>query len=112
MSNNGGTPLGPLPASGSSNLRDGDQYWGYVNGAVTKHAARVRVLFDSGIPPLDLEPIRAGNRFPVNFFAGFYRMPAKDERPATWQVVGIVAYDEAGRKVAECRVGGGPGGSC
>jgi hypothetical protein len=88
MSNNGGMPLGELQASGNSNLRDGDQYWGYVNGAVTKRAARVRVLFDLGIPPLDLEPIQAGNRFPVNFFAGFYRMPGKDARPATWQVVG------------------------
>jgi hypothetical protein len=112
MSNNGGMPLGELRASGNSNLRDGDQYWGYVNGAVTKRAARVRVLFDLGIPPLDLEPIQAGNRFPVNFFAGFYRMPGKDARPATWQVVGVVAYDEAGRKVAECRVGRGPGVSC
>jgi hypothetical protein len=73
-------------------------------------ADRARVLFDRGIPPLDLEPIQAGNRFPVNFYAGFYRMPGRDERPAIWQVVGVVAYDEAGRKVAESRVGGGPGG--
>jgi hypothetical protein len=46
-------PLRPLEASGSCNLRVGGQYWGLVDGVVTKRAARVRVLFDKGIPPLD-----------------------------------------------------------
>ena len=55
FSNNGALPLGSLRASGSSDVRDGDQYWGFVNGSVTKHATRVRVLFDLGIPPLDVE---------------------------------------------------------
>jgi len=35
------------------------------------------VLFDLGIPPLELRPIQAGDRYPVNFYAGFYRLPAK-----------------------------------
>jgi hypothetical protein len=112
FSSNGALPLTSLQASGSSNLRDGDRYYGYVVGPVTKRAARVRVLFDLGIPPLDLEPIQAGARFPVNFYAGFYRLPAKDDRPATWQVKQVVAYDEAGREVARCRVAPGPGDHC
>jgi hypothetical protein len=112
MGSKGNMPLTPLQASGSSNIRDGNQYWGQVVGTVTKRAARVRVLFDMGIPPLELEPIQAGDRYPVNFYAGFYRLPAKDKRPATGQVVQVVAYDDAGQKVAECQAKGGPGHSC
>jgi hypothetical protein len=112
IGNHGALPLTPLQASGSSNLRSGKQYWGHVIGTVIKQAARVRVLFDSGIPPLDLVPIQAGDRFPVNFYSGFYRQPAKEKRPATWQVIRVEAYDQAGRKVAECQATGGPGHSC
>lgn len=112
IGNHGALALTPLQASGSHNLRSGNQYWGYVIGPVTKLATRVRVLFDSGIPPLDLVPIQAGDRFPVNFYAGFYRQPAKDKRPATWQVIRVVAYDQAGRTVAECQASAGPGHSC
>jgi hypothetical protein len=112
IGSDGTMPLTLLRASGSSNIRDGDEYWGQVVGYVTKRAARVRVLFDMGIPPLELEPIQSGDRFPVNFYAGFYRQPAKDKRPATWQVVRVIAYDEAGAKVAECQASGGPGHSC
>jgi hypothetical protein len=112
MGSDGTMPLTPLRASGSDNLRDGDQYWGQIVGYVPKRAARIRVLFDMGIPPLELQPIQAGDRFPVNFYAGWYRQPAKDKRPATWQVVRVIAYDEAGRKVAECQAKGGPGYSC
>lgn len=96
-----GNPLQPLQASGSHNLRVGGQYWGQVAGVVSKRAARVRVLFDMGIPPLDLVPVEVGDRFPVNFYAGFYQQPRKDERPCTWQVVQVVAFDKRGRKVAE-----------
>ena len=111
FSDNGGLPLGSLRASGSSGIRDGDQHWGFVNGSVTKQATRVRVLFDLGIPPLDIEPIQSGGQFPVNFYVGFYRMPTRDEGRAIWEVVRVVAYDAAGRVVAECRVGG-PAGNC
>jgi hypothetical protein len=96
-----GMPLQALEASGSHNLRVGGQYWGQVGGVVTKRAARVRVLFDMGIPPLDLVPVEVGDRFPVNFYVGFYQQPGKDERPCTWQVVRVVAFDKRGRKVAE-----------
>ena len=57
--------------------------------------------FDMGIPPLELVPVELGDRFPVNFYAGFYQQPRKDERPCTWQVVQVVAFDKRGRKVAE-----------
>jgi hypothetical protein len=96
-----GMPLQPLEASGPHNLRVGAQYWGQVGGVVTKQAARVRVLFDMGIPALDLVPVEVGDRFPVNFYAGFYQQSRKDERPCTWQVVRVVGFDETGRKVAE-----------
>jgi hypothetical protein len=112
VGSNGGMPVAPLRASGSSNIRDGNQYWGQIVGTVTKRAAQVRVLFDLGIPPLELEPIQTGDRFPVNFYAGFYRLPAKDKRPATGQVVRVAAFDRAGRKVAECQAKAGPGHSC
>jgi len=105
-------PLTPLRASGSSNIRDGDQYWGHIVVYVPKRATRVRVLFDRGIPPLELQPIQAGDRYPVNFYAGWYQLPAKDKQAATWQVVRVIAFDKDGRKVAECQATSGPGHSC
>jgi hypothetical protein len=112
MGSDGTMPLIPLRASGSANIRVGDQYWGQIVGYVPKRAARIRVLFDLGIPPLELQPIQAGDRFPVNFYAGWYQLPAKDKRPATWQVVRVIAFDKDGRKVAECQATSGPGHSC
>jgi hypothetical protein len=47
------------------NIRSGGQYWGQIIGSVTKRAARLQVLFSSGIAPLELVPIQAGDRFPV-----------------------------------------------
>jgi hypothetical protein len=79
----------------------GRAVWGQVAGVVTKRAARVRVLFDMGISPLDLVPLEVGHRFPVNFYAGFYQQPRKDERPCTWQVVRVLGFDKWVRKVAE-----------
>jgi hypothetical protein len=112
IGNHGAIPgLPPLQASGSSDLRSGKQYWGHVIGTVTKEAARVRVLFSSGIPPLDLAPIQAGDRFPVNFYSGFYRQPHKDKN-LEWFVTRVIAYDRAGRRVAECQATAGPGYSC
>ena len=60
-------PLRPLRASGAQGIRSGGRYWGQVIGAVTRDATRVRVLFRKGIAPLDLQTIRSGDRFPVNF---------------------------------------------
>ena len=41
-------PLTPLRGFGAQNIRSGGQYWGQVIVAVTKQAARVRVLFRKG----------------------------------------------------------------
>ena len=104
-------PLRPLRAFGAQNIRSGGQYWGQVIGAVTKQAARVQVLFRKGIAPLELEPIQAGDRFPVNFYVGFYRQPEEDKN-LEWWVTKVVAYDQAGQKVAECQATAGPGNDC
>jgi hypothetical protein len=104
-------PLTPLRAFGAQNIRSRGQYWGQVIGAVTKQAARVQVLFRKGIAPLELEPIQTDDRFPVNFYVGFYRQPNEDKN-LEWWVTKVVAYDKAGRKVAECQAAAGPGDNC
>jgi hypothetical protein len=105
------TPLTPLRASGSQNLRSGGHWWGQVIGTVPKEATRVRVLFRNGIAPLHLAPIQSGDRFPRNFFVGFYRQP-QEEKQLQWYVTRVVAYDAAGRTVAECRPLPSPGPNC
>jgi hypothetical protein len=104
-------PLKPLQASGAQNIRSGGQYWGQIIGYVTKRAARVQVLFRSGIAPLELVPIQAGDRFPVNFYVGFYRQPKQDKN-LEWFVTRVIAYDSAGNKMAECQASAGPGHNC
>jgi hypothetical protein len=113
LGNEGGPDLPPTPlrASGSENLRSGGHWWGQIIGAVPKEATRVRVLFRSGIAPLELTPIQSGDRFPRNFFVGFYRQPRKQTQ-AEWFVTRVVAYDRAGRIVADCSVPPGPGPDC
>jgi hypothetical protein len=106
-----GFPLKPLQASGVQNLRSHGKYWGLVMGYVTKRATRVQVLFRSRIAPLELVPIQAGDRFPVNFYVGFYRQPNNDTN-LEWFVTRVIAYNSAGHKVAECQATAGPGHSC
>jgi hypothetical protein len=103
--------LKPLRAFGVQNLRSGGHHWGQVMGAVTKQAARVRVLFRKGIAPMELEPIQAGERFPANFYVGFYRQPAEGKN-LEWWVTRVVGLDRAGRTVAECQATAGPGSNC
>jgi hypothetical protein len=88
--------VGPLRLTGT-------QWPGRVIGVVTARAARVRVLFDSSIAPLDLVPIQAGGRSPVRFFTGSYRQPVQEKGHTASPVVRLVAYDQAGRMVAECQ---------
>jgi hypothetical protein len=95
-------PVRPLRLSGNHRP-------GWVTGAVTARAARVRVLFDAGIAPLDLVPIRAASRSPVKFFSGSYRQPAQGAGAAS-PVVGLVAYDRAGRRIVECQNRSGSAG--
>jgi hypothetical protein len=113
MGNEGGpaSPLQPLRASGSQNIHTDGRYWGHIIGAVTKQATRVQVLFRKGIAPLELTPVQTDDRFPVNFFAGFYPQPEEDKN-LEWFVTKVIAYGQAGQKVAECHTTGGPGPSC
>jgi hypothetical protein len=104
--------LKPLQASGASTGVAGNRLLGVVSGTVTKQAARLRVFFHEG-RPLDLVPVDAGNRFPVNFYAGFWLQPAPERtKQLQWMVARVVAYDEAGRRIAECRAMLGPGNTC
>jgi hypothetical protein len=104
--------LKPLQASGASTGVAGNRLLGVVSGTVTKQAARLRVFFHEG-RPLDLVPVDAGNRFPVNFYAGFWLQPAPERtKQLQWMVARVVAYDEAGRRIAECRATLGPGNTC
>jgi hypothetical protein len=104
--------LKPLQASGASTGVAGNRLLGVVSGTVTKQAARLRVFFHEG-RSLDLVPVDAGNRFPVNFYAGFWLQPVPDRtKQLQWMVARVVAYDEAGRRIAECRATLGPGNTC
>ncbi|HEX8862896.1 MAG TPA: hypothetical protein VGC06_28155 [Actinomycetes bacterium] len=84
---------------------------GQVLGPVTKRASRVRVAFRAGIGPLDLVPIQADDRFPVNFYVGFYRQTRKDTRLEGF-VATVTPYDQTGAIVGECQATPGPGYSC
>ena len=68
-----------------------------VAGPVTRQAVRLRILFRNG-PPIDLVPLDLGPQFPVKFYAVFYLQPAK----TAWMPERVVAYDKAGRRIAEC----------
>jgi hypothetical protein len=78
-----------------------------VGGPVTRQAVRLRILFRSG-RPIDLVPLDAGPQFPVKFYAVFYLQPAK----TAWMPERVVAYDKAGRKIAECWTTTGQGNVC
>jgi hypothetical protein len=91
----------PLTAAGTNS-----DAFGTVQGQVTKRAARVRVEFRDGRPPLDLPVIDTGGRYPVNFYASFFAQdPGRRGRPWPWTVARVTAIDAAGRPVAACSVG-------
>jgi hypothetical protein len=68
-----------------------------VGGPVTRQAVRLRILFPKG-PAIDLEPLEVGPQFPVKFYAVAFLRPAM----AAGGPERVVAYDQAGRKIAEC----------
>ena len=72
------------------------------------HAVGPPTRLRQGIAPLELEPIQAGERFPVNFYVGFCRQPEKDQN-LTWWVIRVLALDGGGRTVGECQATAGPG---
>jgi hypothetical protein len=93
---------------------EGSNRLGVVSGTVSRQAVRLRVLFHQG-RPLELIPVEAGDGFPVNFYAGFYLEagpgPAGDQLPMP-AVDRVVAYDQAGRQIAHCRLAIGPANTC
>jgi hypothetical protein len=78
-----------------------------VGGPVTRQAVRLRILFRNG-PAMDVVPMEVGPQFPVKFYAVFYLQPAK----TAWMPERVVAYDQAGRKIAECWATTGEGNVC
>jgi hypothetical protein len=68
-----------------------------VGGPVTRQAVRLRILFRNG-PAMDVVPMEVGPQFPVKFYAVFYLQPAK----TAWMPERVVAYDQAGQRIAEC----------
>ena len=97
MGGNGsaGSPSSEVVASGSS----GDKY-GSVHGYVTKRATLVRVVFNDGRRPLEVTPVRAGARFPVNFYIAYFPQQGAS---GGWRVARVVALDRDGRTIAQCR---------
>ena len=87
-----------LQASQLSNAIAGKGELAVVGGPVTRDAVRLRILFEDG-RPIDLEPFDAGPQFPVRFYVGFHLQPLK----TAWKPERVVAYDRAGRRIAECR---------
>ena len=81
-------------ASGSS----GDKY-GSAYGYVPKRATSVRLMFNDGRKPLEVTPVQAGARFPVNFYIAYFPQGAS----GGWRVARVVALDRDGRTIAQCR---------
>jgi hypothetical protein len=92
-------PLTSLVASSS-----GDPSKLIVDGYVTKHAARVRLILAGGKPPLDLEPLPSGSEFPVNFFVAVVPWPGPKEQ---FPVERLIALDRNGRAITSCWLGAG-----
>jgi hypothetical protein len=89
----------PLTASGSL-----DRRFGTIEGQVIKRAVRVQVRFRDGRPPLQLGVVEAGDRYPVNFYIGFY--PANGARgEGEWPPAEVAAFDARGRELARCTLG-------
>jgi hypothetical protein len=106
-------PIKPLEATWAGGA-DGSNHLGVVSGTVTKRAVRLRVLFHKG-DPLDLVPVDAGDQIPVNFYAGFYLEagpPPAEGQQRVPAVDRVLAIDQAGKVVAQCRMSFGPGNTC
>jgi hypothetical protein len=76
-----------------------------IEGRVTKRATHVRLRFRDGRPPMDLLVIRAGDRYPTNFYVGFFPQGRTSPAQGGWAAATVTALDAAGRTVATCRVG-------
>jgi hypothetical protein len=76
-----------------------------IEGRVTKQATHVRLRFRDGRPPMDLLIIRAGDRYPTNFYVGFFLQGPTSPAQGGWAAATLTALDAAGQTVATCRVG-------
>ena len=86
----------------SGNIESG---FAQIGGRVTKRAARVRLRFRDGRPPMNLVVIDAGSRYPANFYVGFFAQGPTSPQQGGWAADTVTALDAAGRTVARCRVG-------
>ena len=91
----------PLTSLGG---RANDDPW-EIEGRVSKEATRVRLRFRDGRAPMDLAIIKAGNRYPVNFYAGLFPPGRPSPRDRWWPAETLTALDAAGRTIVTCRVG-------
>ena len=92
----------PPPLTSLSALSSGEPSKLIVDGYVTKQAARIRLIRAGGKPPLDLEPLRSGSEFPVNFFVAVVPWPgSKEQLP----VKRLIALDGNGQGIASCWLG-------
>jgi hypothetical protein len=90
----------PLTASGSLDGR-----FGTIEGQVIKRAVRVQVRFRDGRPPVQLGVVQAGDRYPVNFYIGFYPANGARGEDREWPPAEVAAFDARGRQLARCTVG-------
>jgi hypothetical protein len=75
-----------------------------LEGQVLKRAVRVRVVFGDGRRPVDLPVIDPGDRYPVNFYVGFFERRHTGPGLPRWAPADLTAFDAAGRPVAGCTV--------
>lgn len=90
----------PLTSLGG---RSDDEPW-EIEGRVSKEATRLQLRFRDGRAPMDLAIIKAGNRYPVNFYAGLFPQSPPSLQQRWWPADTLTALDAAGRTVATCRV--------
>ena len=86
-----------LQASQMAKVIPGKGLLAVVGGPVTRQAVRLRILSPNA-PPIDIAPVDVGPQFPVKFYAVAYLRPAT----AAGGPERVVAYNQAGRKLAEC----------
>lgn len=91
---------GRLSARGTS-----AEDFGNIEGYAPKQATRVRVRFRDGQPAQDLPVIDAGDRYPVNFYVGFFTQRNAPEGTRDWAPQELLALDGTGRTVARCTIG-------
>jgi hypothetical protein len=91
----------PLTSLGG---REGSGPW-EIEGRVSKEATRLQLRFRDGRAPMDLAIIEAGDRYPVNFYAGLFPQGPTSPQQVGWTADTLTALDAAGRTVATCRVG-------